>query len=139
VLRAVLDANVIISALIQPKGPSGQIVASLLEESSFELIVSPAILAEIRRSLTYPKVRKYIKVSDKDLALSVAALALIAQPVEGILRVKAVAEDPDDNKYIEAALEGRAQFIVTGDSHLKSLKSYRGIRIVTPRVFLDLL
>lgn len=138
-LRAVLDANVIISALIQPKGASGRIVASLLEESSFELVASPAILAEVRRSLTYPKVRKYIKVSDDDVDLSVAALALIAQPVEGILRVKAVAEDPDDNKYIEAALEGRAQFIVTGDSHLKSLKSYRGIRIVTPRVFLDLL
>lgn len=138
-LRAVLDANVIISALIQPKGPSGRIVASLLEESSFELVASPAILAEVRRSLTYPKVRKYIKVSDEDVDLSVAALALIAQPIEGILRVKAVAEDPDDNKYIEAALEGRAQFIVTGDSHLKSLKSYRGIRIVTPRVFLDLL
>jgi hypothetical protein len=139
VLRAVLDANVIISALIQPKGASGRIVTSLLEESSFVLVASSAILAEVRRSLTYPKVRKYIKVSDEDVDLSVAALALIAQPVEGILRVKAVAEDPDDNKYIEAALEGRAQFIVTGDSHLKSLKSYRGIRIVTPRVFLDLL
>ena len=138
-LRAVLDANVIISALIQPKGASGRIVTSLLEESSFELVASSAILAEVRRSLTYPKVRKYIKVSDEDVDLSVAALALIAQPVEGILRVKAVAEDPDDNKYIEAALEGRAQFIVTGDSHLKSLKSYRGIRIVTPRVFLHLL
>jgi putative PIN family toxin of toxin-antitoxin system len=139
VLRAVLDANVIISALIQPKGASGRIVASLLEESSFELIVSPAILAEIRRSLTYPKVRRYIKISDEDLDLSVAALALVAQPVEGTLRVNAVADDPDDNKYLEAALEGRAQYIVTGDSHLKSLKSYRGIRIVTPRVFLDLL
>jgi putative PIN family toxin of toxin-antitoxin system len=139
VLRAVLDANVIISALIQPKGASGRIVTSLLEESSFVLVASSAILAEVRRSLTYPKVRKYIKVSDEDVDLSVAALALIAQPVEGILRVKAVAEDPDDNKYIEAALEGRAQFIVTGDSHLKSLKSYRGIRIVTPRVFLHLL
>lgn len=138
-LRAVLDANVIISALIQPKGASGRIVTSLLEESSFVLVASSAILAEVRRSLTYPKVRKYIKVSDEDVDLSVAALALIAQPVEGILRVKAVAEDPDDNKYIEAALEGRAQFIVTGDSHLKSLKSYRGIRIVTPRVFLHLL
>jgi putative PIN family toxin of toxin-antitoxin system len=139
VLRAVLDANVIISALIQPKGASGRIVASLLEERSFELIVSPAILAEIRRSLTYPKVRRYIKISDEDLDLSVAALALVAQPVEGSLRVNAVADDPDDNKYLEAALEGRAQYIATGDSHLKSLKSYRGIRIVTPRVFLDLL
>ena len=138
-LRAVLDANVIISALIQPKGASGRIVASLLEKSSFELVVSPAILAEIRRSLTYPKVRKYIKTSDEDMALAVAALALVAQPVEGSLRVNAVAEDPDDNKYLEAALEGRAQFIVTGDSHLKSLNSYRGIRIVTPRSFLELI
>jgi putative PIN family toxin of toxin-antitoxin system len=128
-----------ISALIQPKGASGQIIASLLEESSFELIVSPAILAEVRRSLSYPKVRKYIKASDEDLELWVASLELIAQPVEGSLRVNAVAEDPDDNKYIEAAVEGLALFIVSGDRHLLSLKSYQDIRIVTPRVFLDLL
>lgn len=128
-----------ISALIQPKGASGQIIASLLEESPFELIVSPAILAEVRRSLSYPKVRKYIKASDEDLELWVASLELIAQPVEGNLRVNAVAEDPDDNKYIEAAVEGLAQFIVSDDRHLLSLKSYQDIRIVTPRVFLDLL
>jgi putative PIN family toxin of toxin-antitoxin system len=139
VLRAVLDANVMISALIQPKGASGQIVASLLEESSFELIVSPAILAEVRRALSYPKVRRYIRASDEDLALWVVSLELITQPVEGNLRVNAVAEDPDDNKYIEAAVEGLAQFIVTGDRHLLSLKSYQDIRIVTPRAFLDLL
>ena len=128
-----------ISALIQPKGASGQIIASLLEEGPFELIVSPAILAEVRRSLSYPKVRKYIKASDEDLELWVVSLELIAQPVEGNLRVNAVAEDPDDNKYIEAAVEGLAQFIVSGDRHLLSLKSYQDIRIVTPRVFLDLL
>jgi len=128
-----------ISALIQPKGASGQIIASLLEEGPFELIVSPAILAEVRRSLSYPKVRKYIKASDEDLELWVASLELIAQPVEGNPRVNAVAEDPDDNKYIEAAVEGLAQFIVSGDRHLLSLKSYQDIRIVTPRVFLDLL
>ena len=137
--RAVLDANVIISALIQPKDASGRIVASLLKESSFELIVSPAILAEVRRSLSYPKVRRYIKVSDNDLDLWVASLELIAQPVEGNLRLNAVAEDPDDHKYIEAAVEGLAQFLVTGDRHLLSLTYYQDIRIVTPGVFLDLL
>lgn len=138
-LRAVLDANVIISALIQPKGASGRILTSLLERNSFELIVSPAILAEIRRSLTYPKVRKYIKSSDADLDLWVASLELIAQPMDGNLRIHAVAADPDDNKYIEAAVEGLAQFVVSGDKHLLSLKSYENIRIVTPRVFLDVL
>ncbi len=138
-LRAVLDANVIISALIQPKGASGRILTSLLERNSFELIVSPAILAEIRRSLTYPKVRKYIKSSDADLDLWVASLELIAQPVDGNLRIHAVAADPDDNKYIEAAVEGLVQFVVSGDKHLLSLNSYENIRIVTPRMFVDVL
>jgi putative PIN family toxin of toxin-antitoxin system len=139
VLRAVLDANVIISAMIQPKGASGQILTHLLDANSFELIVSPAILAELRRSLSYPKVRKYIKSSDEDLDLWVASIQLIAQPVDGNLRIHAVAEDPDDDKYIEAAVEGLAQFVVTGDKHVLSLKAYENICIVTPRVFLGLL
>jgi putative PIN family toxin of toxin-antitoxin system len=139
VLRAVLDANIIISALIQPKGASGQILTSLLEASAFELIISPAILTELRRSLSYPKVRRYIKASDEDLDLWVASIELIAQPVDGTMRIHAVAEDPDDDKYIEAAVEGLAQFVVTGDKHLLSLKSFENIRIVTPRVFLALL
>lgn len=138
-LRAVLDANIIISALIQPKGASGQILTSLLEASAFELIISPAILTELRRSLSYPKVRRYIKASDEDLDLWVASIELIAQPVDGTMRIHAVAEDPDDDKYIEAAVEGLAQFVVTGDKHLLSLKSFENIRIVTPRVFLALL
>ena len=137
--RAVLDANVTISVLIQPKGASGRILTSLLERNFFELVVSPTILAEVRRSLLYPKVRRYIKTADEDLDLWVASIELIAQPVEGNLRIHAVAADPDDNKYIEAAVEGLAQFVVTGDKHLLSLKSYENIRIVTPRVFLDLL
>jgi hypothetical protein len=139
VLRAVLDANVVVSALIQPKGAPGRILSGLVEERIFELVVSPAILAEVRRSLSYPKVRKFIKVSEEDLDLWVASIELIARPVEGNLTIHAVAGDPDDNKYIEAAVEGLAQFVVTGDRHLLSLKSYENIRIVTPRVFFDLL
>lgn len=138
-LRAVLDANVMISAVIQPKGASGRILRSLLEKNTFELVVSPSILAELRRALSYPKVRKYIKTSDEDLDLWVVSIELIAQPVDGNLRIDAVAADPDDNKYVEAAVEGLAQFVVTGDKHLLSLKSYENIRILAPRVFLDLL
>jgi predicted nucleic acid-binding protein len=71
--------------------------------------------------------------------LWVASVELIAQPVDGTIRIHAVVEDPDDNKYIEAAVEGLAQFVVTGDKHLLSLRSYENIRIVTPRVFMALL
>ena len=111
----------------------------MLERYTFEPVVSPGILAELRRSLSYPKVRKYIKISEEDLDLWVTSLELIALPVEGNLRIHAVTADPDDNKYIEAAVEGVAQFVVTGDKHLLALKTYEDIRIVTPRIFVDLL
>ncbi|MCI0628518.1 MAG: putative toxin-antitoxin system toxin component, PIN family [Acidobacteria bacterium] len=138
-LRAVLDANVLVSALIRPKGPPGQVVVRLLRDRAFTLVTSPAILTEVRRSLAYPRVRKHLTASDQDLDLWVASLALVGEPVEGSLRIAAVAEDPEDDKYIAAALEGRAQFIVTGDAHLLALKIYEGVRMVTPRVFLGLL
>lgn len=138
-LRAVLDANVLVSALIRPEGPPGQIIVRLLNEDAFTLVVSPAIIAEFRRCLRYPRVRKYLIVSDKELEVRLAQLELIADRVEGNLRIKVVAEDPDDDKYIVAALEGLAQYIVTGDGDLLALGAYEGIRIVTPRVFLNLL
>ena len=138
-LRAVLDANVVISALIQPKGSSGQILTRLLEHQAFTLVLSTEILEEIRRSLTYPKVRRYIRLFKEDLDAWLVSLELIAEPVEGRLRVDVVVEDQDDNKYIEAALEGRAQFLVTGDKHLLSVNAYEDIQIVTPRQFLALL
>ena len=138
-LRAVLDANVLVSALIRPKGPPGQIVVRLLRDRAFTLVTSVAILSEVRRSLAYPRVRKHLIASDDDLDLWVASLALVGEPVAGSLRIAAVAEDPEDDKYIAAALEGRAQFVVTGDAHLLALKTYEGVRMVTPRVFLGLL
>ena len=112
----------------------------MLERYTFELVVSPAILAEVRRSLSDPKVRKYIKTSEQELDLWVTSIDLIAIPVDGSLRIHAVAADPDDDKYIETAVEGLAQFVVTGDKHLLSHSNpILNIRIVTPRTFLDLL
>lgn len=138
-LRAVLDANVLVSALIRPKGPPGQVLVRLLRDRAFTLVTSAAILREVRRSLAYPRVRKHLIASDEELDLWVASLGLVGEPVEGSLRIAAVAEDPEDDKYVAAALEGRAQFIVTGDAHLLALKAYEGVRMVTPRVFLSLL
>jgi putative PIN family toxin of toxin-antitoxin system len=139
VLRAVLDANVLASALIRPQGPPGQIVARLLEDQGFTLVISDAIFAELRRCFSYPRVRKYITATDEELDLWVTALGLVADVVEGKVVVSAVSDDPDDNKYLAAALEGRAEFVVSGDAHLLDLHEYEGIRILTPRAFLDLL
>lgn len=68
------------------------------------------------------------------LSASVLSHFVVADP-----GFQGASKDPDDDKYIAAAIEGRAGFVVAGDSDLLDVKQYDGILIVTPRVFLDFL
>ncbi len=90
------------------------------------------------RALAYPKVRKFIR-GDVEPGLWFEDIVVLADLVAGEGMPLGVCEDPDDDQYIAAALEGRAAFVVTGDRKLLALKEHEGIRIVTPREFLDLL
>jgi rRNA-processing protein FCF1 len=56
---------------------------------------------------------------------------------EGEIRVEVIKDDPEDNKFLSCALEGEADYIVTGDAHLKRLREYKGVKIITPRSFID--
>jgi putative PIN family toxin of toxin-antitoxin system len=138
-VRAVLDANIFASALMRPQGPPGQVMGLLLRQRAFELVMSPTILEEVGRVLRYPRLRKRIAATYEELDLWLSALDIIAVPVEGSLDVQAVAADPEDNKYLAAALEGMAEFVVSGDGHLLSLGTYQGVRVVTARRFLETL
>jgi len=138
VLRAVLDANVYVSAAVRPEGPPGRIIERFLRGAVFEVDLSPAVVEEVLRALTYPKVRRFIR-GDVEPELWFEDIVVLADLVAGERAPPRVREDPDDDKYIAAALEGRAAFIVTGDHGLLTLKEYQAIRIVTPREFLDLL
>jgi putative PIN family toxin of toxin-antitoxin system len=139
VIRAVLDANVLASAFIRPLGPSGRILSALVDRSTFQLVLSIPILDELRRVLFYPRLRKELPGSDVDVMMGVTALAILADLAEGDLVVKAVKDDPDDDKYLAAALLGRAEVLVSGDHHLLDLRDYQGVRILKPRAFLELL
>ena len=135
-LRVVLDANVYVSALIRPQGPPGQIIMRFLEDA-FEIVLSSAIVEETVRAFAYPRVRKYIHAA-VDPELWFEDVILLAQLVAGDHVVEGVSVDADDDKYLAAAAEGRATLIVTGDPDLLTIKDFQGIRIVTPRAFLDL-
>ncbi len=137
-LRAVLDANVYLSALLQPNGPPGQIVERLLAEGAFVLILSPAIVEEVLRALDYPKIRKAIRGPIKP-DIWFEDLVVLADLVGGHTDVSGACEDPDDDKYLGAAVDGRAGFVVTGDQSFLALETYEGIQIVTPRAFLETL
>jgi putative PIN family toxin of toxin-antitoxin system len=136
--RAVLDANVYVSAAVRADGPPGQIIERFLRDAAFEIVVSQAIVDEVLRALAYPKVRKYIR-RGLDPELWFEDIVVLAQFVTGEYEAAGVSDDPDDDKYIAAAVEGRAAFVVSGDPDLLALKEHEGIRIVSPRAFLDLL
>ncbi|MBE3133693.1 MAG: putative toxin-antitoxin system toxin component, PIN family [Acidobacteria bacterium] len=137
-LRAVLDANVFVSAAIHPLGPPGRIIERFLRPDGFTLVLSEAIVEEVLRALEYPKVRRYVR-RDLDPALWFEDLVVLAELVPGTVQVSGVSKDPDDDKYLAAAVAGRASFVVTGDPHLLPVGQYEGIRIVNPRAFLGLL
>lgn len=137
-LRVVLDANVYVSAIIRPEGPPGRVVERFLRDSAFAIVLSPAIVDETLRALAYPKVRRYLRRT-VDPELWFEDIVLLAELVPGDYAVSGASADPDDDKYLAAALEGRATLVVTGDPDLLALGAYEGIRIVSPRVFLGLL
>ena len=133
--RAVLDANVLISAAIRPSGTPGQIVAALLTRDAFDLVLSSAIVAEVERALRLAKIRKYLREPDEAL-LWLADIVALADLVEDTGRVKGVCRDPADDAVLGAAVEGRASAIVTGDDDLLALGEFEGVVILTPRAFL---
>jgi putative PIN family toxin of toxin-antitoxin system len=134
--RAVLDANVYISAIIQPAGTPGRLVERFLRDASFEVVLSPTIVDEVLRAMAYPKVRKLLRGADAQLWFE--DLVVLADLVAGAQQVSGVCKDPDDDKYLAAALEGRAAYVVTGDRAFLALREHAGVEIVTPRAFLDL-
>lgn len=126
--RVVLDSNVIVSGLGW-SGPPARIVAAALD-GRLELLTSQALLTELRRVLAYPKLAKVIDEAEQ-LADLVEASSVVVHPV-GVLEV---VDDESDNRVLEAAVEGAAEYIVSGDDHLLELGSFQGIPIMTPGQF----
>lgn len=136
-LRAVLDANVYVSAAVHPGGPPGRIVDKFLRGGAFEIVLSPAIAEEVLRALSYPKVRKLIRGAVR-ADLWFEDIILLAELTAGELVLPRLCADPDDDKYLAAAIEGNAAFVVTGDKQLLAVEQHEGVRILTPRAFLGL-
>jgi uncharacterized protein len=133
-VRAVLDPNVVISGLLSQAGsPAG--VLRAWREGRFETILSPLLLAELERALTYPKLRKRIPPSDADAAVRWlrAGATVVDDPTE---QPPVHSEDPGDDYLIALAAHQRAA-LVSGDRHLLALATR--IPVYSPRDFLDVL
>ena len=124
-MRAVLDTNVFVSSLLNKTGaPSGLMDAWRAGE--YLLVTSPPIMAEIKAVLELPRIREKYALTDHDI-----------RQLLGLLEKDAIPRDPTDRMFLSCALDAGADVIVSGDSHLLSLKAFEGIPIVPVRQFLN--
>ena len=135
-LRVVLDANQFVSAVLVPAGHPAQIMGAW-RRGEMDVLVSPPMLAEIRRVLLYPSLQGRHGWDEARVDAFLEGVRAAAIPTPGTTTVSEVVDDPSDDKYLARALEGSAQYIVTGDEHLLRLDPWRGIRIVRPAAFLE--
>ena len=137
-IRAVFDANVLISGLISAKGVPGKLIDAWLD-GRFQLCISPQIMDELVRVLQYPRIVKRLeKRQAKEL---LEDLGTLAEWVDGQLTLDVLTVDPSDNKYLACAVEVHCSFLVTGNSaHFQEARAkYKGVEIINPRSFLDVL
>lgn len=137
-IRATLDTNLFVSMAIRPGGVPDRIRIAW-RNGQFILLISPPLLAEVRRVLAYPRLRALIRLSPSEEAELLRLLVEETEITAGTLRVEAVPDDPADNFVLACAVEGRAHYLVSGDTHLLSLRDYSGIPIITARAFLTVL
>jgi putative PIN family toxin of toxin-antitoxin system len=128
--RVVIDTNVMVSAYLG--GRLETIIVAWIE-GKFVLTVSNQIVNEYINVLSRPKF-KIARAELDDFAALILSKAEFVVPGESIRVVEA---DPSDNKFLEAAVTGQADYIISGDKHLRDLKEFRGIAILSPSAFLE--
>lgn len=132
--RIVLDTNVIISAFLKPQSLPRRVLEHVLQEHVF--LISLDTFGELRERLLHKKFDRYVS---RTLRLHfLRLLPTLSKNVERRTTIKAC-RDPKDNKFLELAVDGQADYIITGDADLLALHPFRGIEISTPQAFSQLL
>ena len=128
-MKVVLDTNIFISGIFW-KGSSNRIIANW-KEGKFTLVTSLEAISEVIKILKDFK----IKLSDEMIKEWVDLIVRNSMIVEPKEKIEAVKDDPTDNIFIETAVAGNVDYIVSQDNHLLKLKEFRGIQIITPDEF----
>ena len=131
--RVVIDTNVFISGLNFAGKPSE--ILELLIKGNIEVFISPFILSEIERIL-----KERFEWNEGNIHRVLNRIKRQTILVHPKLKVTVIKENDDDNRILECAIEGKVQYLISGDrKHLLPLKEYQGTKILSPSEFLDLL
>ena len=133
-MRVVIDTGVFVSALIRPQGRTGAVLQAL-KDNRFTPIYSTDILVEIIDVLGRDKFRIKYHIHPEMIAALIDLIRLRGELVIPSQKVTAC-RDPKDDIFLEAALEGKAKYIVSGDSDLLDMESFGNIPILCVAEFL---
>ena len=132
-IKAILDTNVLISGVFW-KGPPFEILKAW-QEQRFRLAISLPILEEYRRVLDeFAKERQMLVLNSV-----LKVIELRSEIVKPVPFSEPVCSDPDDDKFLEAAIAAGADYIVSGDKALLNVKFHHEVEVVRPSRFLKLL
>ena len=130
--KIVVDTNNLISAFGW-NGNSRELLRNIIDKE-FELFISKKQIEELKRVMDYPK----LKFNEEQKTRFLEILFQIANVVNTTLKIDVIKEDIEDNFLLECAAEINADYIISGDEHLKKLKEYKNIKIVSVNEFLKL-
>ncbi len=136
-MRAVVDTNILVSALIRPQGAVGPMIVHL-RRGDYTLLYNDATLEELVDVLNRPRIREKYGLNDADIRAVVALILLRGEFVVPEVTIRAC-RDPHDDKFLTVAVNGHADVIVSGDDDLRVLSPFQGIPVVSPRDFLEML
>jgi putative PIN family toxin of toxin-antitoxin system len=132
-MKAVLDTNVLISAVIST-GTSHEVLVEGFE-GSYTIVVSPETIQEFEGTLLkYPD---KFGMSQEEVEKERDTVEYFAEFVTPETEIDVVEEDKSDNMFLEAAVSADAEYVVSGDTHLLEIDDYRGIEILPPDEFLE--
>lgn len=129
--RIVVDTNALVSRLLLPRSVPGNAVRKAADTG--QLLVSEATLAELADVLARPKFAPYVTIQDRQQFIRLLGRVAELVPITHTIRA---CRDPKDDKFLEVAVNGEANVIVTGDKDLLALNAFRKIAIVTPAQYL---
>ncbi|MBM7855103.1 putative PIN family toxin of toxin-antitoxin system [Desulfohalotomaculum tongense] len=135
-MKVVIDTNVLISGLISSKSHPAQIL-DLWMSNCIIVCITAEIVEEYISVLLRPKFKGIGSPQERYEIISGLVELEHTSVVNPDFRIKAIVEDPDDNIFLECALEAKAEVIISGDEHLLNLKEFEGIKILKPIEFLS--
>ena len=132
-LKVVIDTNVFISGVLTAGGSPSVLIKTWRRTRRYQLFVTEEIIQEVLRVMMRLDVNADI-ITDWDKIIRKNTIQVV--PTR---KIEVIKEDPTDNKFLECAVESHADYIITGDRHLKKLSEFEGTKIVNAREFLDIL